>query len=552
MTATPTAVPSSPCCKMGVPLWESLWTGPGEPSRPALCCGDLTWTFERLLLEIRRTEAALRLRGVRPGDLVTILSLNTPETVAAVYAIDRIGAAADFVDMKLSPAEVEGYLTRSGSRVVFVLEPAFPKVYRNRGQAPAETFVVLPAGPYVSPELASKLKAGRWRERAGEDCLSWREFQTAPVDCPPESARWEEPAVITYTGGTTGPAKGVALSRRALYASLEQYTASGTETGPGASALTLLPVFSAFGLTQCIHIPLCLGMTVILAPFFQPWQLRELLERYCPEQVNGTTAYWRLLLRQEEGCGDLSFLKNPRCGGDVIQPELERQVNGFLIRHGCKSPLVIEYGMSEVCGIVCLSWGEPRREGTVGRPLPGCEIVAADPDTGRQLPAGEQGELLIRSPTGMNGYYGRPEDDGQVLRPGPGGKRWVWTGDLGFVSEDGLVTVTGRIKRMISRNGFKIFPVVIEDCILGSGLAEACAVVGGESPKGETLPVAHVVLKPGTEPSEAEAALAERCRALLNVYLIPAAYRFRDALPLTERGKLDHRALESETANVLL
>ena len=536
---------------MNPPLWASLWNGQGAPDRPALRCGDLTWTYDRLFLEIGRTEAALRAHGVGPGDLVTILSLNTPETVAAVYAADRIGAVANFVDMKLSPAEAEGYLTRSGSKVVLVLELAFSKVYRNRGQAPVETFVVLPVGPYVPPKLADKLKAGQWRKEAGEDCLSWNDFQIDPVDIPPESDRWEEPAVITYTGGTTGPAKGCEISRRAIHASLRQYTDSGTETGPGASCLTLLPVFSAFGLTQCIHVPLCLGMTVILAPLFRPWQLGEMLERYRPEQVNGTTSYWRLLLRQEN-VGDLSFLKNPRCGGDVIQQEMERRINAFLREHGCENPLVIEYGMSEACGIVCLSWGQPLREGTVGRPLPGCEIAAADPDDpGKALPPGKQGELLISSPTEMNGYFGRPEADGQVLRPGPGGKRWVWTGDLGFVSEDGLVTVTGRIKRMISRNGFKIFPMVIEDCILKSGLVDSCAVTGGGAPNGETLPVAHVVLKPGVSEEEAEVSLKKRCRRELNIYLIPAAFRFHDRLPLTERGKLDYRTLERESEGAL-
>ena len=530
---------------MGPALWASLWTGQGAPHRPALRCGDVTWTFARLFDEIQGAEAALRSHGVGPGDLVTILSLNTPEAVAAVYAADRIGAAANLVDMKLSPREVEGYLTRSGSRVVLVLELAFSKVYRNRGQAPAETFVVLPVGPYLSSALADKLHAGGWRDKAGPDCCSWEEFRQASTEAEPEADRWEEPAVITYTGGTTGPAKGVALSRRALHASLMQYAGSGTETGPGASCLTLLPVFSAFGLTQCIHVPLCLGMTVILAPLFRPWQLGEYLEKYRPDQVNGTTSYWQLLLR-DETVGDLSFLKNPRCGGDALRPETERRINVYLAEHGCPEKLVIEYGMSEVCGIVCLSWGE-RRVGTAGRPLPGCEIAAADPDTGDRLPPGEQGELLIASPTVMLGYYGQPEADGQVLRPGPDGRTWVWTGDVGTVDAGGLVTVTGRIKRMISRNGFKIFPVVIEDCILESGLAEACAVVGAEAPSGETLPAAHVVLKQGVSPSEAEAALAVRCRASLNAWLIPAAFRFRDSLPLTERGKLDYRALENET-----
>ena len=531
---------------MGPSLWASLWQGAGAPEQTALRCGDVTWTFARLFDEIRRAEAGFRARGIGPGDLVTILSLNTPETVAAVYAADRIGAVANFVDMKLSPGEVEDYLAQSGSRVVLVLEVAFSKVYRNRGKAPAETFVVLPVGCYLDSALAGKLKTGTWRDQAGPDCCSWQAFQAEPRNEPPEQHRWEEPAVITYTGGTTGPSKGVMLSRRAIHASLVQYTASETESGPGTMALTLLPIFSAFGLTQCIHVPLCLGMGVILAPMFRPNQLGNLLTRYHPGQVNGTTSYWQLLLR-EPSVGDLSFLINPRCGGDAIRPEMERRVNEFLCAHGCRAKLIMEYGMSEVCGIVCVSWGEDRREGTAGRPLPGCRIVAADPETAQALPHGARGELVISSPTVMSGYFCRPEADAQVLRPGPDGSLWVWTGDLGYVESDGHVVVTGRSKRMISRSGFKIFPVVIEDCLLGSDLVETCAVVGGEAPSGETLPVAHIVLREGVDPREAEPVLAGRCRQSLNSYLIPAAYRFWDALPLTERGKLDYRSLEQET-----
>ena len=519
----------------------------GTADSAALICGEKVWTYRQLLAEIRQAEAGLRSLGVRAGELVSVFSLNTPETVIAVYALDRIGAVANFVDLKLGPTEVEPYLRRAGSRVALVLEVAFRKVYRNRGESPTERFVVLPLAPYLPPALAEKLRTDTWQEQAGGDCLSWQAMLRPPDETPPEESRWEEAAVIVYTGGTTGPAKGVALSRRALDASLRQYTEAKTEFGPGGTTVTLLPIFSAFGLCQTIHVPLCLGMTVVLAPMFRPDQLGELLLRYRPEQVAATTSYWQLLLQREE-IGDLSFLKVPRSGGDAIQLELERRVNAFLADRGCPSPLVIEYGMSEVCGIVCLSYGPERREGTVGRPLPGCRIVAVDPESGRLLPRGEQGELLILSPTVMNGYYNDPEADRQVLRPGPDGRLWIWTKDLGHVEEDGMVVVSGRIKRMISRSGFKIFPSVIENCLLRSALVETCAVVGVPGPGGENLPVAHVVLKPDVTPQEGEERLRTLCRRELNTFLQPAAYRFRNALPLTERGKLDYLALEQDTS----
>ena len=530
-------------------IWQDLWESREHDGESlALQCGEQSLSCRAFFHMIRQAEAGLRACGVQAGELVTILSLNTPETIAAFYAIDRIGAVANWVDMKLSPAEVESYLCRAQSKVVLVLELAFSKVYENRGSAPAKAFIVLPLAPYVSPALTEKLGLGTWPDRSSADCVAWTEFLRSPVEASPDEIRWEDAAVITYTGGTTGPAKGVTLSRRAFHTSLTQYTQAKTEYGKGGTCLTLLPPFAAFGLCQCVHIPLCLGMTVILAPLFRPDQLGKFLIRYRPEQVCGTTSYWQLLLRSEAvSQADLSFLRNPRNGGDAMSLEMERRVNQFLSQRGCPAKLIQEYGMSEVSGIVCLQYGSTHKVGTVGRPLPGCQILAVNPDTGQVLPSGEQGELLIQSHTVMNGYYGQPQADDQVLKPGPDGTLWVWTKDMGCIELDGSVKITGRKKRMLSRNGFKIFPSVIENCLLGNPLVAECAVVGGESSGGETLPVAHVVLHAGIRPEEAEKNLRIWCREKLNQYLIPVSYRFRKELPLTARGKLDYRTLEQET-----
>lgn len=531
---------------MHTPIFEDLWEGNQEFQEAiALRCGEHCWTFAQFFDQILRAEAGLRRLGVKAGDFVTILSVNTPETIAVFYAIDRIGAVADWVDIKLAPAEVETYLTRSNTRVVLVLEAVFSKVYRNRGASPAEAFVALPLAPYISPPPGKTPLTRTQMRREGVNCLSWTEFLQEPRGDAPNRTRWEEEAVITYTGGTTGPAKGVMLSRRAFHASLRQYTEAETEYGRGGSSLTLLPPFSAFGLCQCIHVPLCLGMTVILAPLFQPDDLGALLLRYRPEQVHGTTSYWRLLLSSPAGQdADFSFLKRPRSGGDAMSLALEKRINAFLAQRGCTTPLVQEYGMSEVCGIVCVSHGDWMREGTVGHPMAGCRILAVDPQTGEEVPCGNIGELLIDSDTVMNGYHTMPEADSQVKKPGPDGRLWIWTKDLGSVEPDGSVVVVGRIKRMISRNGFKIFPSVIEDCLLQNPWVSACAVVAGENERGETVPVACVVADTdGGEPA-IESQLQALCKEKLNRYLRPEAYHFLSALPLTERGKLDYRVLE--------
>lgn len=532
------------------PLYADLWQGKEALTQTvALRCGEKSLTFGVLFQEILRAEAGLRALGVGPGDLVTLITLNTPEAVIAFYALDRIGAVANWVDTKLSPTEVEEYLTRAQSKVVLVLELAFAKVFRNRGNAPAKHFIALPLACYLPPALGEKLHLNTWQDAAGTGCMAWDALLREPQPVSPETDRWEEPVAITYTGGTTGPAKGVMLSRRAFRASLEQYTAAETEYGRGGENLDLLPLFSAFGLCQCVHVPLCLGMGVILSPLFRPDQLGEALRQYRPAQVSGTTSYWQLFLQDPWAAqADLSFLKVPRCGGDTLPMEVEKRINALLAQRGCPAKLVKEYGMSEVAGIVCVSYGYGE-VGDAGRPVPGCRIAAVDPETGALCPPGVQGELIIQSATQMSGYYGMPEADRQVLKPGPDGTIWVWTKDLGHITKDGRVVVTGRKKRMISRHGFKIFPSVIEGCLLSHPGVAACAVVAGVSPKGETLPVAHLVAAPGQDPEALEVALRHLVKQNLNLFLHPGAYCFHDSLPLTERGKLDYRALEELTQN---
>ena len=158
-------------------LYQDLWEGAaGMEPAVALRCGDQSLTFAAFFREILRAEAGLRALGVQSGDLVTILSLNTPEAVIAFYAIDRIGAVANWVDMKLSPAEVESYLTRAKSKVVLVLELIFQKVYANRGHAPAEHFVVLPLAPYLTPELGGNSGWASGKGRRDRDVSPGKNF----------------------------------------------------------------------------------------------------------------------------------------------------------------------------------------------------------------------------------------------------------------------------------------------------------------------------------------------------------------------------------------
>ena len=196
---------------------------------------------------------------------------------------------------------------------------------------------------------------------------------------------------------------------------------------------------------------------------------------------------------------------------------------------------------------MCVSYGA-WEDGDVGRPLPGCHVVAVDPETGALCPPEVQGELLIQSQAVMNGYYRRPEADHQVLKPGPDGTLWVWTKDLGHITADGRVVVTGRKKRMLSRNGFKIFPSVIETAFGGTAGHSLCRGGGARTERARRFPWPMWCLARGPIPGNWSRLSRPGPRKTLNTYLIPAAYHFPAELPLTPRGKLDYRTLEAWAA----
>lgn len=519
-------------------LCGDLFRSPAAPDQPAILCGQESLSYRDLFTDILCAESGFRALGVGKGDRVAILTLNTPESVIAFYALARIGAVSCWVDMKLAPDEVER--TLQGFDVVLMLASVLDKVYRNRGTAHIRRFIVLPAGRYLPASLAAKVDPLR---ELPPGCTAWDDFLREHAEELPQSGNDADVAAIVYTGGTTGPSKGVMLTGEAFHISLEQYRQTQSLYGAGGKVLNLLPVFSGYGLCQCIHLPLCFGMTLVFAPMFRSGQLRELLLRYRPEQVDATTFYWqRFLDDPETKTGDFSFLRNLRSGGDAMPAELEQRIRTFLSERAIPAAFINEYGMSETCGMVCVPGFATEKPGSIGRPLPGNEMSVADPDTGRELPPGESGEILVRAVTQMRGYEDRPDADAELFRPGPQGKIWLWTRDIGHRDTDGDYFITGRAKRMLSRNGFKIFPSEIESFLLTLPEVAACAVVAGINREGETVPVAYIIPAAGVSPDEDS--LRRACRAGLNLFMIPERFRFCGEFPLTDRGKLDYRELE--------
>ena len=230
----------------------------------------------------------------------------------------------------------------------------------------------------------------------------------------------------------------------------------------GQKLMNIMPPFIAYGYACGVHLPLVLGLTVIIIPNLDPAKLGALIWKYKPEHMFGVPAHYQqmassLLLKNK----DLSFIRNYAAGGDAITVGAEQSVNDFLAAHGVEYGLAKGYGMTEVSSAATAASGLANKVGSVGIPLVNTLVSVFEPGTDTELPIGERGELCISGPAIMKGYYGKPAETAALLRHHSDGRVWAHTGDVGYMDEDGFVFLDSRIKRLIIRHdGFKVFSIM--------------------------------------------------------------------------------------------
>ncbi len=360
-----------------------------------------------------------------------------------------------------------------------------------------------------------------------------------------------KPVVIVHTGGTTGVPKGVLLSNDNINIATYDCMHAGFDFQREDKWLNIMPPFIAYGVGNGLHLPLVKGMEVILIPQFNPEEFDKLLCKYHPNHMTGVPSHYRSLLHSKRMENkDLSYWKSAIVGGDGMKVSLEEDVNKFLKDHKCPFTIKKGYGMSEVmAAVVACPSNECNAIGSVGIPFPHSIIGIFDPDTDEELGYGELGEIRIQTPNMMLGYYNNPEEEEKIVKTHKDGTVWVHSGDLGYMTEEGLLFIEGRIKNMIIRNdGFKVYPKRIEDTIMTHPFVEACMVVGIDDlayAQGK-LPKAYVTLKEGISEQNIEAELKILCKKLLPEYSQPVEFEVRDSFPVTKIGKFDYHALEVE------
>ena len=487
-------------------IYEYLW----ENNKDHLDCIALNYlgtkiTFRELFMHIDEAAAAFFAAGIRHGDIVVITSVTTPETIYAFYGLNRIGAISNMVDPRTSVEGIREYILEANAEVVLTLDKAYPKiekaiegthVRRIIVASPAESLPTIKKGIYTISNCLKGLN-----KQYSCLCRSWNSFISDGANVVTAIAPYKKDncCVIVHTGGTTGVPKGVMLSNDNLNALVLQSILTGINMKREHTWMDIMPPFIAYGIGMGICLPLIIGMETILIPSFDPKGFDELLLKHKPMHMVFVPSYWGTIVKSKKlEKKDLSYIIAPTVGGDAMDIGLEKTVNRYLQEHGCSYPVTKGYGMTEVCAGVTGTLDTINELGSVGLPFVKTIISIFDPFTGEELPYNQKGEICISGPNIMLGYYQNEGATKEIIRKHADGLRWVHSGDVGYMNENGSLYIVDRIKRMIVRHdGFKVFPSMIEQAISVHSAIEQCCVVGinDASHSQGKLPVANVVIK---------------------------------------------------------
>ena len=529
-----------PECTIYSYLWEN---NKDHLSDIALIYFNRKISYKQLFSQINHTEKAFLREGVKAGDIVVLATVALPETVFALYALSKIGAIADIIDPRLSASDMKACIIETNAKLFFCIDAALP----NAIKAIPGTLVKNVIGMSPADSLPFLLKAGyKIKSRVAKDkhIISWKEFlNVASVEQEQYQPQISSnmPTLMTHTSGTTGKSKGVLLSHNNINGLAFQYSL-GMDHERGQRYMNVIPPFIAFGVCVAIHLPLSMGMVCILIPKFEVDKFYDYLKAYKPNHFTCTPSNMDNLSKDLRPI-DLSYFRVPSVGGDYISSIQEERINNYLKRHNCPVELVKGYGMTEVSSSACTTMKDCNKKESIGVPLCKMVISVFKPGTEEELPYNQQGELCFSGPNVMLGYYNNIEATSNILKVHSDGRKWIHSGDIGYMDEDGFVYVLDRLKRMIHlSNGYDLLPSIVEHVIIELPQVEACAVVGYTDEDGKTQVKAYVVLT-GTS---TEKEILDYCKNRLSPEIIPQSIVFIDKLPLTPVGKIDYRALEEE------
>ena len=512
-------------------------------------------TYRQMVREIERCAKALKTIGVREGDKVTIAMPNCPQAIYMFYAVNLVGGIANMIHPLSAEKEIEFYLNESESVTAITLDQFYNKFENVRANTKVVNIIIASVKDALSKPIRAgyMLTEGRKIKKIPKDApvIRWKEFMRLSDACfynYKVSRKADDPAVILYSGGTTGTTKGIVLTNMNFNALGEQILAANPMFRIGDKMLAAMPLFHGFGLGVCIHTMLSQGGRCVLVPRFTAESYAKLITKYRCNYIAGVPTLYEALLRLPSMDGaDLSCLKGVFSGGDSLSVELKKKFDKFLYDHKATIQVREGYGTTETVTACCLTPPHMFKEGSIGVPFPDTYIKIVEPGTDRELPYGEEGEILLAGPTVMQEYMKHPEETAETLRRHDDGLTWVYTGDLGTMDAEGFVYFKGRAKRMIISSGYNVYPGQIENILDAHEKVQMSCVIGVPDPYRMQKVKAFVTLKPGI-PANAEIRqqLMDYCRKHIAKFAMPYDIEFKDDMPKTLVGKVAYRVLEEE------
>jgi len=519
------------------------------PQHTALVFYGARLSFRELDALTTRFAFALRSLGVRPDDRVALMLPNIPQAVIGYYGALKAGAIVVQINPLYVSREIEAQLADSGSETILVLDRLYPRVAEVKDRTPLKRILVtsirdfLPLGKRLLYDVKARLDGHRVHVEKQPQVYDFLALVNAAPDDDPAPLpvpRPDDLALLQYTGGTTGVSKGVMLSHRNVVANAFQgrYWVPDFQEGHEVF-LGIVPFFHVYGLSTCQHIAMMTGSTLILLPRFQTTEVLRMIQRYRVTILSGIPAMFMAINefpRLDQY--DLRSLRVCLSGAGPLHADVRNRferATGVKISEG--------YGLTEASPVTHCNpiYGERPRE-SIGLPFPDTDVRIVDEATGeRDLPVGETGELLVRGPQVMRGYWHNDADTDAVLRNG-----WLYTGDLVRQDETGFFFLMDRKKDMIKSRGENVYPREVEEILLKHPAIKDAVVVGVPDPQlGEAIK-AYIVLREGCRLSKGE--LLQHCRPWLARFKMPTAVEFRPELPRSVIGKALRRLLREEEA----
>lgn len=517
-------------------------------------------SYGKLLDEADRAAGAFTAAGIKKGDIVAAATVTIPEMVYALYGLNKIGAAPLMLDPRTNATEVLRFVKETGAKVFIVIDLYYEVLKDVIFESGVEKIVVISADTSLpaSIRFLKQFKMPAPRIETSDKVLTWMQFTAFGEGIDTETAAYgdNDLAAVTLTGGTTGAPKGVMLSNDGFNAIAFGFKHCGVSYKRGQRFMNIIPMFASYGIVSSLHMPLTLGLEVVVIPKFDADKVGYYVKKYRPEHTLLVPAHYEKLMNSREMANgfDLSFFRTAGSGGDTMNAGLEAKLNSFLASRGCRYPLSQGYGMSEVSSAASCCCNGNFKSLSVGYPLLTTTIGIFAPGTTDELDYGEEGEICISGPSIMLGYLNNKAETDNVIRRHPDGTLWVHSGDIGHMDPDGFVYIKGRIKRMITLfNGHKIFPTHIESVLGHHPMVASCAVVGVNDTAHAQGQLTLAVIEAKEQALEKLTAikneLYEMCRQELEGPAKPYDIIFVASMPHTGMGKIDYLKLAEDYNN---